>query len=229
MAIWRDQRSEDFEKRFSAFLSTKREVSDDVNAVVRDIVGDVRRRGDAALIDYSARFDAVDLAAVGLRVGETEIDAAMEATDPQVLEALKLAAERIERHHARQMPQDDLYEDALGVGLGSRWTAIEAVGLYVPGGTASYPSSVLMNALPAKVAGVPRVVMVVPASGGAINPAVLAAARIAGVSEIYRVGGAQAIAALAYGTETIAPVAKIVGPGNAYVAAARSSGRWGST
>jgi histidinol dehydrogenase len=221
VAIWLDQRSEDFEKRFSAFLSTKREVSDDVNAVVRDIIGDVRRRGDAALIDYSARFDAVDLATVGLQVSDADIDAAIEATDPQVLEALKLAAERIERHHARQMPKDDLYEDGLGVGLGSRWTAIEAVGLYVPGGTASYPSSVLMNALPAKVAGVPRVVMVVPASGGAINPAVLAAARIAGVSEIYRVGGAQAIAALAYGTETIAPVAKIVGPGNAYVAAAK--------
>ena len=221
MAIWLDQRSEDFEARFSAFLSTKREVSDDVNAVVRDIIDDVRRRGDAALIDYSARFDAVDLAAVGLRVTDADIDAAIAVTDPEVLDALKLAAERIEKHHARQMPKDDIYEDGLGVGLGSRWTAIEAVGLYVPGGTASYPSSVLMNALPAKVAGVPRVVMVVPASGGAINPTVLAAARIAGVTEIYRVGGAQAVAALAYGTETIAPVAKIVGPGNAYVAAAK--------
>ena len=221
MAIWLDQRSEDFEARFSAFLSTKREVSDDVNAVVRDIIDDVRRRGDAALIDYSARFDAVDLDAVGLRVTDADIDAAIAVTDPEVLDALKLAAERIEKHHARQMPKDDIYEDALGVGLGSRWTAIEAVGLYVPGGTASYPSSVLMNALPAKVAGVPRVVMVVPASGGAINPTVLAAARIAGVTEIYRVGGAQAVAALAYGTETIAPVAKIVGPGNAYVAAAK--------
>ena len=221
MAIWLDQRSEDFEARFSAFLSTKREVSDDVNAVVRDIIDDVRRRGDAALIDYSARFDAVDLDAVGLRVTDADIDAAIAVTDPEVLDALKLAAERIEKHHARQMPKDDIYEDGLGVGLGSRWTAIEAVGLYVPGGTASYPSSVLMNALPAKVAGVPRVVMVVPASGGAINPTVLAAARIAGVTEIYRVGGAQAVAALAYGTETIAPVAKIVGPGNAYVAAAK--------
>ncbi len=221
MAIWLDQRSEDFEARFSAFLSTKREVSDDVNAVVRDIIDDVRRRGDSALIDYSARFDAVDLDAVGLRVTDADIDAAIAVTDPEVLDALKLAAERIEKHHARQMPKDDIYEDALGVGLGSRWTAIEAVGLYVPGGTASYPSSVLMNALPAKVAGVPRVVMVVPASGGAINPTVLAAARIAGVTEIYRVGGAQAVAALAYGTETIAPVAKIVGPGNAYVAAAK--------
>ncbi|CCF17910.1 Histidinol dehydrogenase (HDH) [Pseudorhizobium banfieldiae] len=221
MAIWLDQRSEDFEARFSAFLSTKREVSDDVNAVVRDIIDDVRLRGDAALFDYSARFDRVDLATAGLRVSDADIDAAVAASDPEVLEALKLAAERIEKHHARQMPKDDIYEDALGVGLGSRWTAVEAVGLYVPGGTASYPSSVLMNALPAKVAGVPRVVMVVPASGGAINPTVLAAARIAGVTEIYRVGGAQAIAALAYGTETIAPVAKIVGPGNAYVAAAK--------
>ncbi len=221
MAIWLEQASGDFEERFSAFLSTKREVSDDVNAVVKAIIDDVRARGDAALIDYSARFDRVDLAAVGLRVAEEEIDAAVAATEPAVLDALRFAAERIEKHHARQMPKDDVYEDSLGVGLGSRWTAIDAVGLYVPGGTASYPSSVLMNALPAKVAGVPRIVMVVPATGGAINQTVLAAARIAGVSEIYRVGGAQAVAALAYGTETIAPVAKIVGPGNAYVAAAK--------
>jgi histidinol dehydrogenase len=221
VAIWLEQASGDFEERFSAFLSTKREVSDDVNAVVKAIIDDVRVRGDAALIDYSARFDRVDLAAVGLRVAEAEIDAAVAATEPAVLDALRFAAERIEKHHARQMPKDDVYEDALGVGLGSRWTAIDAVGLYVPGGTASYPSSVLMNALPAKVAGVPRIVMVVPATGGAINQTVLAAARIAGVSEIYRVGGAQAVAALAYGTETIAQVAKIVGPGNAYVAAAK--------
>ncbi|MFN7103018.1 MAG: histidinol dehydrogenase [Pseudorhizobium sp.] len=221
MAIWLEQASGDFEKRFSDFLSTKREVSDDVNVVVKAIIDDVRARGDAALIDYSARFDRVDLAAVGLKVAEAEIDAAVAATEPAVLDALRFAAERIEKHHARQMPKDDVYEDALGVGLGSRWTAIDAVGLYVPGGTASYPSSVLMNALPAKVAGVPRIVMVVPATGGAINQTVLAAARIAGVSEIYRVGGAQAVAALAYGTETIAPVAKIVGPGNAYVAAAK--------
>lgn len=221
MAIWLEQASGDFEERFSAFLSTKREVSDDVNTVVKAIIDDVRARGDAALIDYSARFDRVDLAVVGLRVAEAEIDAAVAATEPAVLDALRFAAERIEKHHARQMPKDDVYEDALGVGLGSRWTAIDAVGLYVPGGTASYPSSVLMNALPAKVAGVPRIVMVVPATGGAINQTVLAAARIAGVSEIYRVGGAQAVAALAYGTQTIAPVAKIVGPGNAYVAAAK--------
>lgn len=221
MAIWLEQASTDFEERFSAFLSTKREVSDDVNAVVKGIIDDVRARGDAALIDYSARFDKIDLATAGIRVREEEIEAAVAETEPDVLDALHLAAARIERHHARQMPKDDLYEDDLGVFLGSRWTAVDAVGLYVPGGTASYPSSVLMNALPAKVAGVSRIVMVVPAGGGKINPTVLAAAKIAGVSEIYRVGGAQAVAALAYGTETIEPVAKIVGPGNAYVAAAK--------
>ncbi|MFD1745320.1 histidinol dehydrogenase [Rhizobium helianthi] len=221
MAIWLEQASGDFETRFAEFLTTKREVSEDVNAIVRAIVDDVRTRGDAALVEYSQRFDRVDLHEVGLRVTDAEIDAAFGQVDETVIEALKLAAERIERHHARQMPKDDIYEDALGVGLGSRWTAIEAVGLYVPGGTASYPSSVLMNAVPARVAGVERVVMVCPATGGNINPAVLVAARIAGVSEIYRVGGAQAVAALAYGTETIAPVYKIVGPGNAYVAAAK--------
>ncbi len=221
MAIWLEQTSQGFEADFAAFLSTKREVSQDVNAVVAAIIEDVRARGDAALVDYSRRFDGVDLAEAGIRVTEAEIDAAVAQTEPAVLEALKFAAERIERHHARQMPKDDIYEDAIGVGLGSRWTAIDAVGLYVPGGTASYPSSVLMNAVPARVAGVPRVVMVVPAGGGKINPAVLAAARIAEVTEIFRIGGAQAVAALAYGTETIRPVAKIVGPGNAYVAAAK--------
>ena len=166
MAIWLEQTSVDFEAQFKAFLSTKREVSEDVNAVVKAIIDDVRARGDAALIDYSARFDGVDLAKDGIRISETEVDAAIAQTDPAVIDALKLAAERIEKHHARQMPKDDIYEDAIGVGLGSRWTAIEAVGLYVPGGTASYPSSVLMNAVPAKVAGVPRLVMVVPAGGG---------------------------------------------------------------
>ncbi len=221
MAIWLEQKSSDFEARFAAFLTTKREVSEDVNAVVRGIIEDVRARGDAALFDYSKKFDRVDLSEVGMRVTEAEIEAAFAAVEPSVIDALTLAAERIERHHARQMPKDDIYEDAIGVGLGSRWTAIEAVGLYVPGGTASYPSSVLMNAVPARVAGVERVVMVCPASGGALNPAVLVAAKIAGVSEIYRIGGAQAVAALAYGTETIAPVYKIVGPGNAYVAAAK--------
>lgn len=221
MAIWLEQASKDFEAQFAAFLTTKREVSEDVNVVVRAIIDDVRARGDAALADYSARFDGLDFAVTPMRVGKAEIDAAFAAVDPKIIAALELAAARIEKHHARQLPKDDIYEDDIGVGLGSRWTAIEAVGLYVPGGTASYPSSVLMNALPAKVAGVPRIVMVVPALKGEINPTVLAAARIAGVEEIYRIGGAQAIAALAYGTETIAPVAKIVGPGNAYVAAAK--------
>lgn len=221
MAVWLEQASDDFEARFAAFLTTKREVSEDVNAVVKTIIEDVRARGDAALAEYSQKFDGLDFATTPMRVTAAEIDAAEASVSREVLDALKLAAERIEKHHARQMPKDDIYEDAIGVGLGSRWTAIDAVGLYVPGGTASYPSSVLMNAVPARVAGVPRVVMVVPALAGAINPTVLAAAKIAGVSEIYRIGGAQAVAALAYGTESIAPVAKIVGPGNAYVAAAK--------
>ncbi|MGE6781049.1 histidinol dehydrogenase [Ensifer adhaerens] len=211
----------DFEQKFASFLTTKREVSEDVNAVVKAIIDDVRVRGDAALAEYSKRFDGVDFSVTPMTVSAAEIDAAIQAVEPEVLGALKVAATRIEAHHARQRPKDDIYEDAMGVGLGSRWTAVDAVGLYVPGGTASYPSSVLMNALPAKVAGVPRIVMVVPATGGKINPAVLAAARLAGVEEIYRIGGAQAVAALAYGTETIAPIAKIVGPGNAYVAAAK--------
>ncbi|MDL2407112.1 histidinol dehydrogenase [Rhizobium calliandrae] len=221
MAIWLDQASEGFEQQFAAFLTTKREVSEDVNAVVRTIIDDVRARGDAALADYSKKFEGIDFATTPMRVTEAEIDAAVGAVPAEVLGALKVAATRIESHHRRQLPKDDIYEDELGVGLGSRWTAIEAVGLYVPGGTASYPSSVLMNAVPAKVAGVERIVITVPTMGGAVNPAVLAAARMAGVEEIYRIGGAQAIAALAYGTETIAPVAKITGPGNAYVAAAK--------
>ena len=216
-----DSSHPDFEGAFQAFLSTKREVSEDVDAAVRAIVADVRARGDAALADLTRRFDRVDLAEAGMAVTKAEVDAAVAAVDDETRAALELAAERIEKHHARQLPKDDFYEDALGVGLGARWTAIEAVGLYVPGGTAAYPSSVLMNALPARVAGVERIVMVVPAPDGKLNPAVLAAARIAGVDEIYRIGGAQAVAALAYGTGTIAPVAKIVGPGNAYVAAAK--------
>lgn len=221
MAIWLNRQSADFEKRFAAFLTTKREVSEDVNAAVRTIIADVVARGDAALKDYSLRFDSLDFDHVAMRVAPHELDAAYDAIDANVRDALLLAADRIEKHHRRQLPKDDIYEDALGVTLGSRWTAIEAVGLYVPGGMASYPSSVLMNAVPAKVAGVPRIVMVVPARQGEINPAVLAAAKIAGIDEIYRIGGAQAIAALAYGTDTIEPVAKITGPGNAYVAAAK--------
>ncbi|WP_420410590.1 histidinol dehydrogenase [Hoeflea sp.] len=211
----------DFEARFAAFLTTKREVSEDVETDVRTIIREVRARGDEALHDFSMRFDGLDTRAVGLAVTSEEVEAAHSAVDPDVIAALQLAHDRIASHHARQLPRDDHYTDPLGVELGSRWTAIEAVGLYVPGGTASYPSSVLMNAVPAKVAGVERIVMVVPAREGALNPVVLAAAKIAGVDEIYRIGGAQAVAALAYGTETIAPVAKIVGPGNAWVAAAK--------
>lgn len=216
-----DARSAGFAASFTALLGTKREVSEDVDRVAAGILADVVARGDDALVDLSRRFDEVDLAAVGLRVRPEEIAGARAACDPAALDALLLAHERIVAFHTRQRPDDVRFTDALGVTLGWRWTAIEAVGLYVPGGTASYPSSVLMNAVPAQVAGCPRIVMTVPATGGHINPLVLAASSIAGVHEVYRVGGAQAIGALAYGTQTIAPVAKIVGPGNAYVAAAK--------
>ncbi len=210
-----------FEAEFELFLASKREASVDVGDAVREIIETVRRDGDAALVAYTSRFDKADLETLGIAVSADQVAAARAVVDPGTMDALILARDRIRSHHERQMPKDDRYVDAVGVELGSRWTAVEAVGLYVPGGTASYPSSVLMNAVPAKVAGVERIVMVVPAPGGEINPLVLAAADLAGVSEIYRVGGAQAVAALAYGTETIAPVAKIVGPGNAYVAAAK--------
>ncbi len=221
MAITLVQSDAGFEQRFAAFLTTKREVSEDVDTAVRAIIAHVRAEGDAALVDYTLKFDKADLSQLGIAVSRDDIAQAYKQADPQTVEALKFARDRIRSHHERQMPRDDRYTDAAGVELGSRWTAIEAVGLYVPGGTASYPSSVLMNAVPAKVAGVERIVIVVPAPGGIINPLVLVAADISGVSEIYRVGGAQAVAALAYGTETIKPVAKIVGPGNAYVAAAK--------
>jgi histidinol dehydrogenase len=210
-----------FESAFAAFLSAKREVSPDVDGAVRAIIDDVRRRGDAAVIDLTQRFDHLTLTAATMRVTAAEIDTAYAACDPATLASLNFARDRIYTHHQRQLPQDDRYTDNLGATLGTRWTAVESVGLYVPGGLASYPSSVLMNACPAQVAGVPRIVMVVPSPRGELNGQVLAAARIAGVTEIYRIGGAQAIAALAYGTATIAPVVKIVGPGNAYVAAAK--------
>ena len=221
MAIRLDSRSSDFAPKFRAFLDTKRESSADVENTVRAIVADVAARGDRALFDYTLKFDKLDLERAGLKVAASEIAAARGVCNGDALDALELARSRIEAYHRRQVPQDDRFTDALGVELGSRWTAIEAVGLYVPGGTAAYPSSVLMNAVPAKVAGVPRLVMVVPSPGGELNPLVLAAAELAGVDEIYRIGGAQAVAALAYGTATIAPVAKIVGPGNSYVAAAK--------
>ena len=221
MAVTLVQSAPDFESRFAALLGAKREASPDVDAAVRDIIARVRAEGDAALIDLTRRFDQADLATLGIAVAREDIARAYRDADPETVEALKFARDRIRSHHERQKPADDRYVDAAGVELGSRWTAVEAVGLYVPGGTASYPSSVLMNAVPAAVAGVERIVIVVPAPGGVINPLVLVAADLAGVSEIYRVGGAQAVAALAYGTETIRPVAKIVGPGNAYVAAAK--------
>jgi histidinol dehydrogenase len=199
----------------------KREVSDDVDQAVQAIISAVIARGDEALIEFSKKFDRVDLASLGLRVTPAEVEAAVRLAPADAVAALRLAHDRIIAFHERQKPEDLRFTDSLGVELGWRWLPIEAVGLYVPGGTASYPSSVLMNAAPAKVAGVSRLVMVVPAPDGRINPLVLAAAQLAGVDEIYRVGGAHAVAALAYGTETIAPVAKIVGPGNAYVAAAK--------
>jgi histidinol dehydrogenase len=222
MPIRIDSRNSDFAAQFTAFLASKREASADVEAVVRAVIDDVRLRGDAAVIEATRKFDRFAVDAGGLRFTPAEIDAAVKACDAATLDALAFARDRIEAFHQRQMPKDERFTDAQGVELGWRWSAVEAVGLYVPGGTAAYPSSVLMNVVPAIVAGVPRVVMVVPTPDGKIlNPLVLAAARLAGVTEIYRVGGAQAIAALAYGTATIAPVAKIVGPGNAYVAAAK--------
>lgn len=210
-----------FAAAFSAFFSEKRGASHDVQTAVAKIIADVRRRGDAALIDHTRIFDGVDLSEKGIRIGADEIGRAAESCDADTLAALRLAHDRIANHHARQIPNDERYQDDWGVELGHRWTAVESVGLYVPGGSASYPSSVLMNAVPARVAGVPRVVMTVPCPKGELNPLVLAAAHIAGVAEIYRVGGAQAVAALAYGTDSIRPVVKIVGPGNAYVAAAK--------
>jgi len=221
MPVRLDRSRADFAERFADFLAIKREVSADIESAVRAIVDDVAARGDAALIEATRKFDRLDLDASGLRVTPAEIEAAVNACDTETLDALKFARDRIEVFHRRQLPKDDRFTDALGVELGWRWSAIESVGLYVPGGTAAYPSSVLMNAVPAAVAGVARVVMVVPSPDGRLNPLVLAAAHLGGVSEIYRVGGAQAVAALAWGTATIAPVAKIVGPGNAYVAAAK--------
>jgi histidinol dehydrogenase len=212
---------QDFEGRFRDFLASKRELTLDVEGAVRDIIADVKARGDAALIELTAKLDRVHLNAGSLRVAPKEIESAWLSSDRETVAALEFARERIMAYHNRQLPRDDRYRDGLGVELGQRWTAVESVGLYVPGGLASYPSSVLMNAVPAKIAGVPRIAMTVPAPDGRLNPLVLATARIAGIEEVYRVGGAQAIAALAHGTATIQPVAKIVGPGNVYVAAAK--------
>lgn len=216
-----DARAPGFEAAFEAFLAVQRGTEADVARVVDGILADVGTRGDAALIDYTERFDRIRLTPETLRISEGEIAEAAARCPPEVVAALELAAQRIEVYHRRQLPEDLDYTDAAGLRLGHRWTPVAAAGLYVPGGTAAYPSSVLMNALPAKVAGVARRVMVVPTPDGALHPAVMAAARLAGIEEVYRIGGAQAIGALAYGTETIAAVDKIVGPGNAYVAAAK--------
>ena len=221
MPVRLDASAADFESRFAALLAAKRETADDVDETVREIIRDVQTRGDVALVELTRRYDRADVEALGLQVSEAEIDRAIGLCDSRSLDALKLAHQRILAFHERQRPQDLRYTDSLGVELGWRWTAIESVGLYVPGGTASYPSSVLMNAVPARVAGVARLVMAAPAPDGAMSPLVLAAAKLAGVTEIYRIGGAQAVAALAFGTRSIKPVAKIVGPGNAYVAAAK--------
>ena len=211
----------DFEARFAALLGAKREDSTDVDHVVADIIADVRKRGDAAVIDLTSKFDRLDLTPETMRFSEAEIAAECAKVDEADRAALELAAARIRAYHSRQMPEDASWTDETGAMLGWRWTPVSAAGLYVPGGLASYPSSVLMNAIPAKVAGVGRLAIVVPTPDGVTNPLVLMAARIAGVDEIYRIGGAQAIAALAYGTDTIAPVDKITGPGNAFVAAAK--------
>lgn len=218
-----DSTDPDFARGFARLLGAKREVAEDVDEAVRDIIAGVVAGGDAALVDYTRRLDRLgeDFSAADLRIAPAEVEAALGACPAEALDALRLAAGRIEDFHRRQVPDDHLATDALGVTAGWRWTALESVGLYVPGGTASYPSSVLMNAIPARVAGVPRIAMVVPTPEGRVNPLVLAAARVSGVAEIYRVGGAQAVAALAHGTQSIAPVAKIVGPGNAWVAAAK--------
>ncbi|MGX9355589.1 histidinol dehydrogenase [Roseobacteraceae bacterium S113] len=211
----------DFEARFTALLAAKREDSPDVDAVVAEIIADVRARGDAAVLELTERFDRLSLTPETLAFTPDEVEAECAKVSDDDRAALELAAERIRAYHARQMPEDAQWTDESGATLGWRWTPVSAAGLYVPGGLASYPSSVLMNAIPAKVAGVGRLAITVPTPDGVVNPLVLLAARIAGVDEIYSIGGAQAVAALAYGTETIAPVDKITGPGNAFVAAAK--------
>ncbi|WP_171175621.1 histidinol dehydrogenase [Ruegeria sp. HKCCD8929] len=221
MPVFLDTTSPDFETAFAALLSAKREDSPDVDQVVAGIIADVRTRGDAAVIELTERFDRIALTPETLRFTTDEIAQATQAVSTEDREALELAADRIRAYHARQIPQDAQWTDDSGATLGWRWSAVSAAGLYVPGGLASYPSSVLMNAIPAKVAGVERLAIAVPTPDGQVNPLVLLAAHISGVDEIYRIGGAQAIAALAYGTQTIAPVDKITGPGNAFVAAAK--------
>lgn len=221
MPMFLSAKDADFEARFAALLSMKREEAEDVDAIVSGIIADVRARGDAAVLELTARFDRLELTAERLAFSPAEIAAEVAKVSPEDRAALELAAERIRAYHIRQKPEDASWTDAAGATLGWRWTPVSAAGLYVPGGLASYPSSVLMNAIPAKVAGVERLVIACPTPGGVVNPLVLLAAQLAGVDVVYRMGGAQAIAALAYGTETVAPVDKITGPGNAFVAAAK--------
>jgi histidinol dehydrogenase len=221
MPAFLDSRAPGFETAFAALLGQKREEAENVDQAVASIIEDVRNRGDQAVIDLTARFDRLRLAPETLAFSKTEIAAEIAKVSPEDRAALDLAADRIQAYHARQKPHDESWIDSTGAMLGWRWTPVSAAGLYVPGGLASYPSSVLMNAIPARVAGVERLVIACPTPGGVVNPLVLLAAEIAGVDQIYRIGGAQAIAALAYGTETIRPVDKITGPGNAYVAAAK--------
>jgi len=211
----------DFETRFEVLLNAKREDSPDVDATVADIISDVRNRGDAAVIELTAKFDHLELTPETLAFSAEEIDIECEKVPTEQRDALELAAKRITDYHARQLPKDEMWQDEHGATLGWRWSAVSAAGLYVPGGLASYPSSVLMNAIPAKVAGVQRLAITAPTPNGICNPLVLLAARLSGVDTVYRIGGAQAVAALAYGTKTIAPVDKITGPGNAFVAAAK--------
>jgi histidinol dehydrogenase len=210
-----------FEKEFSAFLGRNRDTDENVDRIAADIVADVRARGDAALVEYTRKFDKVDTDAAGLRISEAERKTAAAQVPAAQREALAFAARRIEAFHRASLPKDVDFTDATGTRLGARYRPLESVGVYVPGGTAAYPSSVLMNIVPAKVAGVSRIVMVVPTPGGVVNPLVMLAAEIAGADEVWRIGGAQAVAALAYGTQSIKPVDKITGPGNAYVAAAK--------
>ncbi|MCK0070750.1 histidinol dehydrogenase [Kordiimonas laminariae] len=221
MVLRLNTKNSDFESAFEALLGMKRESSSDVSDTVRGIIKDVQERGDEALLELTTKFDRFDAAAKGLRITEAEIEAACTQVDVDTMRALEVAADRIKSFHVKQLPENLDYIDEVGVRLGQHWKAVEAAGLYVPGGLASYPSSVLMNAIPAKVAGVDRLVMVVPTPDDELSPLVLAAAKLAGVTEIYRIGGAQAVAALAYGTDTIKPVDKIVGPGNAFVAEAK--------
>ena len=221
MPLRLDSAAPEFEARFAELLDSKREASQEVGDVVAGIIADVRKRGDDAVVELTNKFDRTNFTAADLRVSPEEIDQAAARVSDELRAALQFAHDRVKAHHQKQLPKDEIYQDALGVTLGTRWTPMDAVGIYVPGGLATYPSTVIMGAVPAKIAGVGRIALVVPTPGGQISASILLAAKIAGVTEIYRIGGAQAIAALAYGTASIPRVDKIMGPGNAYVAAAK--------